>query len=43
LLALRKVVEDAEANLPNTPCRIRPANGTARLRPRRGPRNPRGN
>jgi hypothetical protein len=43
LLALRKAVKDAEANLPNTPCRIRPANGTAWLRPRRGPRKPRSN
>jgi len=44
LLALRKVVKDAEADLPNPPCRIRPTtNGTARLRPRRGPRKPRSN
>ena len=27
----------------NPPCRIRPTNGTARLRPRRGPRKPRSN
>ena len=44
LLALCKVVKDAEADLPNPPCRIRPTtNGTARLRPRRGPRKPRSN
>jgi len=31
LLALRKIVKDAEANLPNAPCRYRihPTNGTA--------------
>jgi len=43
LLALRKLVKDAETNLPNPPCRIRPTNGTARLRPGRGPRKPRSN
>jgi hypothetical protein len=44
LLALRKIVKDAEANLSNLQRRIRiirPTNRTARLRPRRGPRKPR--
>jgi hypothetical protein len=42
LLALRKAVKDAEANVRNSPRRIwvHPTNLTAPLRPKGGPRKP---